>query len=335
MQVQRAEEKENIQHDSGPMHIARLKEAGIQQGDIAKLQEAGLNTVESIAMSTRKALLSVKGISDAKADKILEAARKFFPMGFQTATEFHEERKSLIYISTGSNELNKLLGGGLETGALTELFGEFRTGKTQICHTMAVTAQLPTDMGGAAGKVIYIDTEGTFRPDRIVQIAQRFGLDPQSTLDNIGYARAYNSDHQQQLLIYAAGIMAENRYALLIVDSATALYRSDYCGRGELAARQNHLGKFLRNLQRLADEFGIAVLITNQVVAQVDGGAMFQADAKKPIGGHIMAHASTVRLSLRKGRGESRVMKVYDSPNLPEADAPYAITEGGIADFIE
>jgi len=188
-------------------------------------------------------------------------------MAFISATEYHEERKSLIYITTGSTELDKLLGGGLETGALTELFGEFRTGKTQLCHTFAVTSQMPTANGGAEGKVIYIDTEGTFRPDRILSIAARFGLDPQATLDNIAYARAYNSDQQHQLLIHAAALMAENRFALLIVDSATNLYRTDFIGRGELAARQNHLGKFLRNIQRLADEFGIAVLITNQVVA--------------------------------------------------------------------
>mmetsp|Transcript_3009 Transcript_3009/g.5081 ORF Transcript_3009/g.5081 Transcript_3009/m.5081 type:complete len:130 (+) Transcript_3009:734-1123(+) len=127
--------------------------------------------------------------------------------------------------------------------------------------------------------------------------------------------------------------MSENRFALMVIDSATALYRTDFSGRGELSARQMHLAKFLRTLQRIADEFGVAVLITNQVVAQVDGAAMFAGDAKKPIGGHIIAHASTTRLSLRKGRAESRVCKVFDSPCLPEAEAMYAITQDGIDDF--
>lgn len=128
--------------------------------------------------------------------------------------------------------------------------------------------------------------------------------------------------------------MCENRFALLVVDSATALYRTDYSGRGELSARQMSLAKFLRHLQRIADEFGVAVVISNQVVAQVDGGAMFAgADAKKPIGGHIIAHASTTRLSMRKGRAESRICKVYDSPMLPEGEAVFAITNGGIDDF--
>jgi len=129
--------------------------------------------------------------------------------------------------------------------------------------------------------------------------------------------------------------MAESKYAILIVDSATALYRTDYSGRGELSVRQNHLGKFLRNLQRLSDEFGIVVLISNQVMSQVDGAAMFAGDQKKPIGGNIMAHASTTRLYLRKGRGESRICKIYDSPSLPESEAMYAIGKGGIEDFNE
>lgn len=145
------------------------------------------------------------------------------------------------------------------------------------------------------------------------------------------------------------------RYALLVVDSATALYRTDYTGRGELSARQMHLARFLRLLLRLADEvyifnilyffiiitifgfqFGVAVIITNQVVAQVDSGpAMFAADTKKPIGGNIIAHASTTRLYLRKGRGETRICKIYDSPCLPESEATFAILPDGVGDAKE
>jgi len=127
--------------------------------------------------------------------------------------------------------------------------------------------------------------------------------------------------------------MCENRFALLVVDSATALYRTDYSGRGELSARQMSLAKFLRSLQRMADEFGVAVVITNQVVAQVDGGAFMGGDTKKPIGGHIIAHASCSRFSLRKGRGESRILKICDSPLLPEGEATFAITNDGIDDY--
>lgn len=277
--------------------------------------------------------MNIKGISEAKADKILLEATKLIPMGFTTATEFHQRRAEIVYITTGSQELDKLLGGGLETGSITEMFGEFRTGKTQLCHTLAVTCQLPVEQGGGAGKCLYIDTEGTFRPERLVSCAQRFGLNPDEVLDNVAYARAYNSDHQSALLTQASAMMSESRYSLLIVDSATSLYRTDFSGRGELSARQMHLARFLRTLLRLADEFGVAVVISNQVVAQVDGAsAMFNADPKKPIGGNIMAHASTTRLYLRKGRGETRICKIYDSPCLPEAEATFAINADGIGD---
>jgi DNA repair protein RAD51 len=251
-------------------------------------------------------------------------------MGYVTAAVVHAKRAELLSITCGSRELDKLLGGGFETGSITEIFGEFRTGKTQICHTLAVTCQLPMSKGGAEGKCLYIDTEGTFRPERLLAIAERFGLNAEEVLDNVAYARAFNTDHQLNLLIQASAMFAESRYALMIVDSATALYRTDYSGRGELSARQMHLARFLRHLLRMADEFGVAVVITNQVVAQVDGGTMFQADPKKPIGGNIIAHASTTRLYLRKGRGENRVCKIYDSPCLPESEAMFSIGADGI-----
>ena len=253
-------------------------------------------------------------------------------MGFSSATDFDKLRKEILYITTGSSELDKLLGGGIETGSLTELIGEFRTGKTQLCHTLAVTCQLPFENGGGQGKCLWIDTEGTFRTERIKPIAERFGLDPEVVMDNIAYARAHNSDHQLKLLTGASAMMAEAHYSLLIVDSSTSLYRTDYCGRGELSARQMNLGQFLRNVQRLADEYGIAVVLTNQVVSQVDGASMLASDPKKPIGGNIMAHASQTRLWLRKGRADTRVCKIYNSPSLPEAETTFQITNGGIAD---
>jgi DNA repair protein RAD51 len=188
-------------------------------------------------------------------------------------------------------------------------------------------------MGGGEGKCLYIDTEGTFRPDRLVDIANRFGLGHEDVLDNVAYARAHNTEHQQSLLVSAAAMMAESRFSLIIVDSATALFRSEFMGRGELASRQNMLGRFLKSLQRLADEFGAAVIVTNQVVqANLDGASMFAGPTVKPIGGNIMAHATTTRLHLRKGRGETRLAKLIASPSLPEADASFGIAPEGICD---
>jgi len=191
------------------------------------------------------------------------------------------------------------------------------------------------EQGGADGKAMYIDTEGTFRPERLVEIAEKYGLNGQDVLDNVSYARAYNSDHQSQLLMEAACMMTESRFGLLVVDSATGLYRTDYSGRGELSARQMHLAKFLRALSKLAATYGVACVITNQVVAQVDGGASMFGDNKKPIGGNIIAHASTTRLYLRKGRGENRVCKIYDSPCLAEGEASFSIQGSGIGDPVD
>ena len=188
-------------------------------------------------------------------------------MEFQTAADALEDRKALVSLTTGSVELDKLLEGGIETGSITEVFGEFRTGKTQLCHTLCITCQLSVNDGGAEGKAIYIDTEGTFRPARLQAIAERFGLDPVMALENVACARAHNSEHQMELLQVAAAIMSQDRYALMVVDSATALFRTDYMGRGELSERQMQMAQFLRQLTRLAEEFGVAVLITNQVVA--------------------------------------------------------------------
>ncbi|XP_054718313.1 DNA repair protein RAD51 homolog 1-like [Uloborus diversus] len=326
---------EEESEECGPQRIQKLEGNGITASDVKKLQDAGFYTVESVAFAPKKQLLAIKGISEAKADKIMAEAIKVVPMGFTTATEYHQKRSEIIQITTGSKELDKLLGGGIETGSITEIFGEFRTGKTQLCHTLAVTCQLPIDYNGGEGKCLYIDTEGSFRPERLIACCNRYNLSPDAVLENVAVARAYNTDHQMQLLVQAAAMMIESRYALMIVDSATALYRTDFSGRGELSARQMHLAKFLRMLLRLSDEFGVAVVITNQVVAQVDGAAMFTADPKKPIGGNIIAHASTTRLYLRKGRGETRICKIYDSPCLPEAEAMFAINADGIGDAKE
>ncbi|OAO13619.1 DNA repair protein RAD51, partial [Blastocystis sp. ATCC 50177/Nand II] len=265
MQEQRGNE-EMVDRSAGPLPLEKLEGAGINASDIKKLQEGGFYTVESVAMATMKKLIEVKGISEAKAIKIQQSAMKLVPMGFTSATEYNKLREDLIHISTGCKELDAILG-GMETGSLTELYGEFRTGKTQLCHTLAVICQLPVEQGGGEGKALYIDTEGTFRPERLAQISQRFGLDANEVMDNIAYARAYNSEHQQQLLIQAGALMSESRYALVIVDSATALFRTDYTGRGELSTRQQNLAQFLRGLQKLADEYGVAVVVTNQVVA--------------------------------------------------------------------
>lgn len=334
---QHAEETlHNQDEQAGPLHITCLQAQGIPQADIKKLVEGGIHTVEALAHAPKKELCAIKGISEAKVEKLQKEAWKLIPMGFTTASIVAEQRREIIQITTGCKELDTILEGGIETGSLSELYGEFRSGKTQLCHTLCVTCQLPIEMGGAEGKAMYIDTEGTFRPNRIAQIAERFGLNVNDVLDNVAYARAHNTEHQAQLLVAAASMMAESRFALVIVDSATALYRTEYLGRGELSARQIHLGRFLRSLQRLADEFGVAIVVSNQVVAaNLDGGSMFAGPSIKPVGGNIMAHATTTRLWLKKGRGENRVVRIVSSPSLPEREATFGIGVEGVCDAKE
>ncbi|XP_003748400.1 meiotic recombination protein DMC1/LIM15 homolog [Galendromus occidentalis] len=289
-------------------------------------------------------MINIKGLSEAKVDKIKEvltAAAKLFGSllgsgGFITASALCDRRRSVFRIPSGSSALDRLLGGGFESMAITEIFGEFRCGKTQICHTCCVTCQIPTD-NYPGGKALFIDTEHTFRPERLRDIGHRFDLDIEAMLENILYARAYTSEQQMDLLDMAAAKFHEESgvFRLLIIDSVMALFRVDFSGRGELAERQQKLAQLLSRLQKISEEYNVAVVITNQMTADPGATMSFQADPKKPIGGHVLAHASTTRVSLRKGKGEVRIAKIYDSPELPESEAHFAITLGGIADTID
>jgi len=310
-----------------------LQNHGINVADIKKLKSVGICTIKGIMMTTKRRLAAVKGLSEAKVDKIKEVAMKLTNPGFITALEVAIRRRCVFKISTGSNELNKLLGGGIESMAITEVFGEFRTGKTQLSHTLCASCQMPS-AGYPGGKVIFIDTENTFRPDRLKEIANRFDLEADSMLDNVLYARAYTSDHQLELLDYVAAKFHEEMgvFKLLIVDSVMALFRVDYSGRGELADRQQKLAQMMSRLQKISEEYNVAVFITNQMTADPGAALSFQADPKKPIGGHILAHASTTRIYLKKGRAENRIAKIFDSPDMPENEATFAICSGGISD---
>ncbi|KAF4682386.1 Meiotic recombination protein dmc1 [Perkinsus olseni] len=319
--------------DEDFQEIEKLQDAGINAADLRKLKEAGLNTAMAVIYTTKRDLCSIKGLSEQKVEKIQEAARKLTSAGFITGSEFVRTKcKKRFRLSTGSSKVDQLLGGGVESCSITEFFGEFRCGKTQLCHSLSVIAQMPQSYGGANGKVCYIDTENTFRPDRITQIAQAFGVDPQQVLDNIIYARCYNSEHLVQLLLCVAAKMAEEKYALLVVDSIMGPFRVDFTGRGDLAERQQLLSRVMSRLQKLSEEYNLAVVITNQVMADPAAAMSFAANPPKPIGGHVLAHYSTTRIALRKGRGEQRIMKIIDSPNLPEGDCVFEICNKGIQD---
>lgn len=307
-----------------------LKELpGIGETTAEKLKEGGFNTIESIAVANPVEIKEIGGIGEAVAAKMINAARDSMEMRFMTGTEVLEKRKTMKKTSTGSSVFDELLGGGVETQAITEFYGEFGSGKTQICHQLAVNVQVPDEKSGLGKATIYIDTENTFRPERIIQMAEGAGVDAESMLENIIVARAYNSDHQMLILDRVESIIKEKNVGLIVVDSLTSHFRADYAGRGMLASRQQKLNRHMHDLQKLSDIYNLSVVVTNQVMARPD---FFFGDPTTPIGGHIVGHSSTFRIYLRKSKGGKRVARLIDSPSLPEGEAIFAVVKDGVTD---
>ncbi len=303
---------------------------GVGPATAEKLIEAGFTDLMSIAVSSPQNLAEMADIGVNTAVKIIAAARKQADIGnFETGSEVMEKRKLVGKVRTGSEALDELLGGGLETQAITELFGEFGSGKTQIGHQMAVNVTKPVEDGGLGATTIYIDTENTFRPERIKQMAEGQDLDADDVLSKIRVARAFNSHHQMLLAEKAQEIAKENEVRCLIVDSLTAHFRAEYVGRGALADRQQKLNKHMHDLQRFSDLNNAMVIVTNQVQSKPDA---FFGDPTRPIGGHIVGHAATFRIYLRKSKGQKRIARLIDSPNLPEGEAVFSIVEEGVVD---
>jgi DNA repair protein RadA len=305
---------------------------GVATTTISKLQKSGFTTVESIAFTPARELADVAGMGSDTAIKVCRLARMRVDPGFIPALEVLEMRKNMLKCDTGSSELNRILGGGVETGAITELIGEFGSGKTQICFTISALAQMPVEEGGLGGMVCAIDTEGTFMPERVMQIAEERDMDAEKILEGILVARAYNSEHQSILIGNLPELVEKNNIKLVIVDSMIGHFRGEYIGRANLSERQQKLGSCLSHLLRVSEAFNVAVVITNQVIATPD---TMYGDPNKPTGGHVMAHACTHRVFLRKGKKNTRLARVIDSPSLPEERIRFAITEAGVVDAEE
>src|SRR3989344_2997159 len=300
---------------------------GVGAATAEKLMAVGYTDLMSIAVASPGELIEATGMGDAVAKKLIAIARSNLEMGFESGDDLLKRREKVQKLKTGSNALDSLLGGGFETGAIVECFGEFGSGKTQIGHTLAVRAQ--TIEPNAV--TVYIDTENTFRPERIIQLAKGANLEPEQVLKNIKVARAYNSDHQMLLAEKVEDLIKKQglNVKLVVIDSLTAHFRAEFIGRGTLADRQQKLNKHLHTLAKLADMYNFCVYVTNQVMAKPD---MFFGDPTQAIGGHIVAHASTFRVYLRKGKKGTRVAKLIDSPNQPEGEAGFYVDESGIKD---
>ena len=303
---------------------------GVGPATAEKLRDAGYADIMSIAVASPKELSDVADIGEATAAKIIQKARKDADVGkFITGSALLEKRSKVGHLTSGSKTFDELLGGGFETQSIIELFGEYGSSKTQLAHQLCVTVQLPEDQGGLKGHAFFIDTENTFRPERITQMAEAYELDADKILEKIHVARAYNSSHQMLLVEKVKELSREVPARLLVVDSLTAHFRAEYIGRGALADRQQKLNKHMHNLLRWGDLNNGVVCVTNQVSAKPDA---FFGDPTRPIGGHIVGHTATFRIYLRKSKGPKRIARLIDSPHLPEGEAVFSVTDKGIRD---
>jgi len=303
---------------------------GVGPATAEKLLEAGFEELLAIAVMSPSELAEQAELGEAVSAKIIAGAKKLANIGgFISGTALLDRRRQVQKLTSGCSGLDELLGGGFETQAIVEVFGEFGSGKTQIALQLAVNTLLPVSKGGFDGEVFYIDTEDTFRPERIAQMAEAVGMDPQDALERIHVARAYNSAHQTLLVDEINRASKNLDVKLIIVDSLTSHFRSEYIGRGMLATRQQKLNRHLKELKQIADVQNALILVTNQVMSKPD--AMW-GDPTRAIGGHIVAHASTFRLYLRKSKGGRRIARLIDSPNLPEGEAVFTVTAEGLQD---
>lgn len=302
---------------------------GVTSAIAQKLRNAGYRNIPQLAAASLKEITELPGVGDTTASKIIDGARECLEVGFETADKLLERRSTIVKLTCGSEELNKLLGGGLETQKVTEAYGKYGSGKSQIAFQLAINVQLAKDNGGLEGECLFIDTENTFSPERVAQIATSKGLDPVEALKKIHVARAYNADYQMALLKKAAELIQDHNIKLIIVDSLTSKFRTDYIGRGTLSERQQKLGKHVQDLHKLAEAYNLAVYVTNQVME--NPGIMF-GDPTTPIGGPTLGHATSFRMYLRKSKEDKRIARLVDSPSLPEGEAIFRVTEKGILD---
>ncbi|MBS3137211.1 DNA repair and recombination protein RadA [Candidatus Woesearchaeota archaeon] len=331
-QMETMDEQQDVQEDvekkSTKKPICLEDLPGVGAATAEKLRQSGFENLMAIAVASPGELVETAGVSEAVARKMINSARDALDMGFESADVLLKKRENITKITTGCKAFDGLLGGGFESGAITECFGQYGSSKTQIGHQLAVNVQ----SYGENAVAVYIDTENTFRPERIKQFADGAGLDPEKVLKNIKVAKAYNSDHQMLLAEKVEELITKQglNVKLVIVDSLTAHFRAEFIGRGTLAERQQKLNKHMHTLSRLADIYNLCVYVTNQVMSKPD---QFFGDPTEAIGGHIVGHNSTFRIYLRKGKKGSRVAKLVDAPNLPDGEIMFMVKEEGIKDI--
>ena len=298
-----------------------------------KLREEGYTTIEILATTSPDELASAIAISKRFAKQVIQEARKALGFAPITAAEFFELQEEKPRLTTGASNLDEILGGGMPVGAITEFSGAYGSGKTQICFQLCITVQLPPEQGGLGGKAYFIDTEGTFSPRRLIEMIMAQGIDRQTALKNILVSKAYNVDHMILLMSEAKSLVPKENIKLMIIDSVASHFRAEYVGQQQLPARQQALMRYAENLLRFAETFNMAVVVTNQVLASPE--AIVSGSTVEPALGLAWAHRPTHRIFLRKSRGNARIARLFDSPELPEREAIFYITRDGIADVFE
>lgn len=295
---------------------------------IEKLRKIGFTTVENLVTADPKELATkTSGISLERAEHLIEEVRKTRRQ-YIPAQEYRKMLAERVLLTSGCKNLDTLLRGGFRTQSITELYSEWGGGKSQLCHQLAVTVQLPKNEGGLDGGCLYLDTEQVFEPDRCVEMAKMFpSLDPETVCSRIQIAPAYTSKHQVLLLNHADEVIKDNNVKLIVVDSLTSHFRSEYLGREMLSPRQQNLNRHMHKLKNLAVAFNAVAIVTNQVIATPTEYAGYEPTA---IGGNIVGHQAHTRLYLKKGRGSTRIVRVVASPFLPEGETPVFITDAGI-----
>ena len=330
---------------------------GVGPATADKLRESGYDSYQSIAVAGPAELSNTADVGESNANDIIQAARNAADIGgFETGADVLERREQIGKLEWLIPEIDDMLGGGVETQSITEVYGEFGAGKSQITHQLAVNVQLPSEAGGLGGRCIFVDSEDTFRPERIEEMVRGLSEDVleaamedqeidgtpadedamgeliQAFLDKIHVAKAFNSNHQILLAEKAKEIAAEYEddefpVRLVCIDSLTAHFRAEYVGRGELANRQQKLNKHLHDIERVGNLYNAATVVTNQVQSNPDA---FFGDPTKPIGGNILGHKSTFRMYLKKSKGNKRIVKLVDAPNLPDGEAVMRVEGEGL-----
>ncbi|MHA1209836.1 MAG: DNA repair and recombination protein RadA [Candidatus Freyarchaeota archaeon] len=322
------------------MDLTNIKGVGPEKA--RKLMKAGYCTVESIAFSSSRDISIDSGIPEETVKAIVASAKEIVSsregvkggklVKILPGKEAKKILGSMDHITTGLEGLDSILGGGIEICAMTEFYGPAKAGKTQMCHQLCATVQLPRERGGLEAPALYIDTERTMKYEHIEKIAERFGLDPELTTDNVFYACATNSEDLCELVFEDLDEVVQNRgIKLVIVDCLTGHFRAEYCGRESLPLRQQKINKLMQKLQNIALAYDLAVVVTNQVHSQPD----LYGKSENPIGGHTVAHGVTFRLGLSIKRYNMRAVTVVDAPALPPETAYFAITSHGLVHITE